>query len=116
MVTPKRVRIRPKDSATVAFSRKEDKDASINQAYYVQTHFACVIKRLDLLFYQFLAKKSKNLPTAATQLQNNYATKLSLSDLNLTLKILPANLTLCVFRILSSNTTVKLLFGNGRLQ
>ena len=33
--TPKRVRIRPKDSATVAFSWKEDKDAPINQAYYV---------------------------------------------------------------------------------
>ena len=62
-----------------------------------QTHFTCVIKRLDLLFYQFLAKKSKILATAATQLQNNYATKLSLSDLNLTLKILPANLTLCFF-------------------
>ena len=37
------------------------------------------------------------MPTAATQLQNNYATQLSLSDLNLTLKILPANLTLCFF-------------------
>ena len=53
----------------------------------------------DLLFYQFLVKKSKILATAATQLQNNYATKHSLSDLNLTLKILPANLTLwlCFF-------------------
>ena len=28
--TPKQVRIRPKDSATVAFSWKEDEDASIN--------------------------------------------------------------------------------------
>ena len=55
------------------------------------------MKRLDLLFYQLLAKISKILATAATQLQNNYATKLSLSDLNLTLKILPANLTLCFF-------------------
>ena len=33
--TPTRVRIRPKDSATVAFSWKENKDASINQAYYI---------------------------------------------------------------------------------
>ena len=56
------------------------------------------MKRLDLLFYQFLPKKSKILPTAATQLQNNYATKLSLSDLNLTLKILPSNLTRCFFK------------------
>ena len=55
------------------------------------------IKRIDLLFYQFLAKKSKILLTAATQLQNNYATKLSLSDLNLALKILSPNLTLCFF-------------------
>ena len=62
-----------------------------------QTHFTCVVKRLDLLFHQFLAKKSKILPTGTIQLQNNYATKLSLSDLNLTLKILPANLTLCFF-------------------
>ena len=63
-----------------------------------QTHFTRVIKRLDLLFYQFLAKKSKILATAATHLQNNYATKLSLSDLNLTQKIFPVNLTLCFFR------------------
>ena len=60
-----------------------------------QTHFTCVINRLDLLFCQFLPKKSKVLPTAAIQLQNNYATKLPLSDLNLTLKILPPNLTRC---------------------
>ena len=60
-------------------------------------HFSCVIKRLDLLFYRFLAKKSKILPTAATHLQNNYATKLSPSDLNLALKILPPSLNLCFF-------------------
>ena len=33
--TPKRVRIRPNNSTTVAFSWKEDKDASINQGYCV---------------------------------------------------------------------------------
>ena len=74
-------------------------------------------KDLTYYFINFLQKKVK----ICLQLQlsyriTNYATKLFLSDLNLTLKILPANLTLCVFRILSSNTTVKLLFGNGRLQ
>ena len=35
LLTLKRVRIWPKDSATVAFSWKEDKDASINQAYCI---------------------------------------------------------------------------------
>ena len=50
-----------------------------------------------LIILSISCKKSKTLPTAATQLQNNYATKLSLSDLNLTLKILPPNLILCFF-------------------
>ena len=50
-----------------------------------------------LIILSISCKKSKILLTAATQLQNNYATKLSLSDLNLTLKILPPNLSLCIF-------------------
>ena len=54
-------------------------------------------KDLTYYFINFLQKKVKILATATTQLPNNYATKLSLSDLNLTLKILPANLTLCSF-------------------
>ena len=61
-----------------------------------QTHFTCVIKR-QLIILSISCKKSKVLPAAATQPQNNYATKLSLSDLNLTLKILPPNLSLFFF-------------------
>ena len=69
------------------------------------------------LIINFLQKISEILPTATTQLQNNYATKLSLYDLNLTLKILPSNLTLVLIRIpLPCNTIAKLLFGIGRLQ
>ena len=82
---------------------------NISNAFYMRYQKTC------LLFHQFLAKKSKILPTAATQLQNNYATKLSLSDLNLTLKILPPN-QVYAFSDTPSNTAVKLLFGTGRLQ
>ena len=50
-------------------------------------------QKTSLIILSISCKKSKILPTAATQLQNNYETKLSLSFLNSTLKILPPNLT-----------------------
>ena len=52
--TPKRVRIRPKDSATVAFSWKEDKDASINQSSGYQEH-------TNPLFYRAKCLKLKDI-------------------------------------------------------
>ena len=54
-------------------------------------------QKTSLIILSISCKNSKILPTAATQLQNNYETKLSLSFLNLTLKILPPNLSLCFF-------------------
>ena len=57
-------------------------------------------QKTSLIVLSISCKKSKILPTAATQLRNNYATKLSLSDLNLTLKILPPYfLTLKILKI-----------------